>query len=190
MKHFRWTTIWIVVLSVTCVFAVTGCGSQEPIIETAAADINLTATDLGFDWTAMSEQGLDEMPAANQPHIRDVNMRMFSSESLTGMATSFVFTTDSVSSAQQEMKSESVENLGADITAQVEGLTLEPLTPPTVGDEAKMVGGNIPELDMNVYVLAFRKVNVVVLLSVMGASDRVTEAQVVDYAHKVEARIQ
>lgn len=174
------------------VLSTLACGSTEPaqpIIETAAADMNLSAADLGFDWSPMSDQGLDEMPAMDQPHIRDANMRMFSSESLMGMVTSILFSAESVAAAQQEMQGDAVQNLGADMEAQLENLTLAKLDAPDLGDEAVMVGGNIPELNMNVYVLALRKANVVAMVSVLGTAETVTEDLMADYAQKLETKI-
>lgn len=182
------------VLAVVVLLASTiACGSSEPaqpIVEKAAADLNLAAADLGGDWSQILDQGLAEMPAMDQEHVRDANMRMFSSTELTGMVTSIVFSTEGVASAEQEMRADSVQNLGADMETQVPGLTLQSVDAPDVGDEAVMVGGNVSELGMNVYALAFRKANVIVMLSVLGMEDEVTQDLVVGYARKVEARIE
>ena len=180
-------------LSAACLLLATlACGSTqpaEPIIETAAKDMNLTAADLGFDWSLTGEQGVDEMEDISEEDVLDANLRMFASTELTGMVMSIVFSTESVSSAQQEMGDVTAQDLGADMEAQLPGLTFETLDPPAVGDEAVAIGGNYADLNMNVYVMAFRKTNVIVIFSLMGAEESVNENLLADYAQKLEARI-
>lgn len=53
-----------------------------------------------------------------------------------------------------------------------------------------MVGGNYADLEMNVYMLVSRKVNIIVMFTVMGAEDGVTEDLIANYAQTIEAKIQ
>ena len=170
----------------------TACGSAEPVIETPAGEMNLTAADLGPGWSLVGEQGLDDMDDMqdmDQAHIQDANMRMFGADSITGFAMSIVFSTKTVVSAEGEMKGATVQSFVDSIQGQVPGATLETLEPPDVGDEAALVGGTHPELGLNIYLVIFRKANVITMFSLIGSADSVTEETVADYAQKLEAKI-
>ena len=167
------------------------CGSSEPTIETPAGEMNLTAADLGPEWSLVGEQGLDEMQDMNQaPHIQDANMRMLGADTITGFVMSIVFSTKTVASAEGEMKGSTVQGFAESIQEQVPGATIETMEPPDVGDEATMVGGSHPELGLNIYMLAFRKANVIALFSLIGSADSITEETVADYTQKLEAKMQ
>jgi len=166
------------------------CGSQESVIETAAAEMNLSAADIGPEWAVSIEQGLDETPELDLPHIQDGNMRMFEAEGITGMAMGYVFSTKTVAAAEKEMESEgAASGFAKGLQKQVPEVTLETLQPPDVGDEAVMTGGSHPDLGLNVYMLAFRKANVIVMLSIIAPEEFATEETMADYASKIEARI-
>lgn len=184
----------ILSLTIVCLLlSVVACGPKEEmkeeVIETPAKEMNFSAADLGPDWSQMQDLGLDVMPALDQPHIQDASMRMFGAETITGMVMSIVFSTKTVALAQEEMKGEIVQHLGRDIEEQVAGVTLETLEPPQIGDEVVMVGGNHPELGLNIYVLTFRKANVIAMFSLIGSEESVTEGVALDYARKLEAKI-
>ena len=192
MKHSH---LAISLATVCLVLSMIACGNgesatEEPVIETSAGEINFSAADLGSDWSLMSDQGLDDMPDMKQPHIRDANMRMFGAAAISGMAMSIVFTTDTIVSAEKEMEGGTVQSFADDIQEQVPGAALETLEPPDIGDEATMVGGGHPDLGLNIYFVAFRKANVIVLFSLIGSADSVTEETALDYARKLEAKIQ
>lgn len=186
----------ILSLAIVClVLSLMACGAGESgikqaVIETPAGEINYSAADLGSDWSLMSDQGLDDMPEMKQAHITDANMRMFGAETISGMAMSIVFTTNTIASAEKEMEGGSVQSFADDIREQVPGAALETLESPDIGDEATMVGGGHPDLGLNIYLVAFRKANVIVLFSLIGSADSVTEETVLDYARKLEAKIQ
>jgi hypothetical protein len=189
MKH----TCVIPVIAVLVLLASTlACGSstQAPIVEMAAAEINFTAADLGGDWSLRADQGVDEIQDVSEGDVLDANLRMFASSELAGMIMSIVFTTESVAAAKQEMKGDLVNDMQKGFQANLPDLTLETLDPPDVGEETAMVGGNYADLEMNVYMLVFRKANVIVMFTAMGTENEVTEDLIVNYAQKIEAKIQ
>jgi len=181
----------ILSLTVVCLlFSAIACGSKEPVIETPAAEMNLSAADIGSGWAVLTEQGLDETPELDLPHVQDANMRVFGAEGVTGMVMGYVFTTKTVASAEQEMASGDVtSSFTESVQEQVPGMTLETLQPPDAGDEAVMVGGSHPDLGLNVYMLTFRKANVIVMLAAVGPEEFASEAAMANYASRVEARI-
>ena len=124
------------------------------------------------------------------PHVQDANMRMFGAEGITGMVMGYVFNTKTVASAEQEMATgDATSSFEEGLQKQMPGMTLETVQPPDVGDEAVMIGGSYPELGLNVYMLTFRRANVIVMLVAVGPEEFASEGTVADYAQKVEARI-
>jgi hypothetical protein len=187
MKHFR-LILSLIVMSL--LLSTIACGSKEPVIETPAAEMNLRAADIGPEWAISIEQGLDETPEMDLPHIQDANMRMFEAEGITGMVMGYVFSTKTVAAAEKEMKSEGATSGFAEgLQKQVPEVSLETLQPPDTGDEAVMTGGSHPDLGLNVYMLALRKANVIVMLSVIAPEGFANEESMADYASKIEARI-
>jgi hypothetical protein len=190
MNKSHLVPILAVLVLLASAMACGGSDTQAPIIEMEAAEINLTAADLGGDWSLQTDQGVDEIQDISEEDVLDANMRMFASNELTGMAMSIVFTTESVAAAKQEMKGDFVNDMREGLQADLPNLTLETLDPPNVGEESAMIGGNYADLEMNVYMLVFRKANAIAMFMVMGTEDTVTEGLIVDYAQKIEAKIQ
>lgn len=182
---------WILILTVVCLLLSTiACGSKEPVIETPAAEMNLSAADIGPAWSVVEEQGLDEATKSDLPHVQDANMRVFQAEGITGMVMSYMFTTKSIASAEKEMATGgAVSSFRKGFQEQMPGMALETIQPPDIGDEAVMIGGSHDELGLNVYMLTFRKANVIVMLAVVGREEFASEGTTADYASKVEARI-
>jgi len=172
-------------------FAVAACGgSAELIVEKAAGDINFSAGDLGPGWSLQSDQGLEALQGFDQAHVTDANMRMFAADEGIGLVVAVVLTTNSVSSAEKEMKGDAVQNMGKDLEAQLAGVALESSQPSGLGDEAVMVAGTHEELGVNVYMVTFREANVIALFSLIGPTDKVDEALAMEHARKLEARMQ
>ncbi|MDY6876578.1 MAG: hypothetical protein SWK90_10325 [Chloroflexota bacterium] len=186
MKYSR----LVLSLTVICLLLLTiACGSKEPVIETLAGEMNLSAADIGPDWSLLEDQSLDEMPDSDLPHVRDASMRMFGAEGITGMVISCVFSTKTVASAEREMATGDVTSSFAEgLQEQVPEVTLETLEPPSIGDEAVMTGGSYSELGLNIYMLTFRKANVIVMFAVIGPEEFATEEAVAGYAQKLEAK--
>jgi hypothetical protein len=187
MKLFHLSLSLIIVC---LLLSAAACGSSEPIIETPAKELNLSADDLGSGWSLTQDVGLDGMPEMQQSHILDANMRMFGVEETMGMAMSIILSTKTVSSAEQEMKGATVQSFIDDIQSQVPGASLETLDPPDIGDEAAMVGGGHPDMGLNIYLVTFRKTNIIVLFTLIGSSESTTEESALGYARQMEAKIQ
>ena len=181
----------ILSMTVVCLLLSTiACGSKEPVIETPASEMNLSAADIGTDWSLLEDQGLNDMPDSDLPHVQDASMRMFGAEGTTGMVISYVFSTKTVASAEKEMATgEATSGFEEGLQQQVPEITLETLQPPDIGDEAVMIGGSYPELDLNIYMLTFRKANVIAMFAVIGPEEFATEETTAGYARKMEARI-
>jgi len=190
MRHSR----VILGLALVCL-SLTACGGAESPgvtreIETPAREMSFTADDLGSEWEIGQDLDLDDMTVfQNVEHIRDANMRMFSAADITGLLTSFVFSTKTVKQAEVEMEGDIVESMARDMEQQVPGLTMQTLEAPDLGDEASLSGGTLSDLGLGVYVLTFRKANVVAMFSLIASEDVATEDLVTDYARKLEAKM-
>lgn len=187
MKHSR----LIFGLTVVCLLlSITACGSGEPTIETPAAEMNLTVADLGPEWSLQQEQGKDELATTLQAgDLVDADMRIFAAAANQTMLVSQLISVKSVVSAKTTMAGEFVQAFTTGMQSLLPGVTLEELASPNVGEESVLMGGNVPDLDFNVYILAFRKTNVIATLFLMGPAESATEESVADYARKVEAKL-
>jgi len=188
MKHTR----LLVGLLVVCVLAsAVGCGSSEPIIETPAAEMNLTTDDLGPNWSLDQEQDRDELLADAPAYAMDANLRAFVSLDPFGVITSLVFTTKSVVSARSEMQGEFIQDLLDSIEEATADTSFEETEPPAIGDEAVSLGGSadLSGMEMNVYTLIFRKDNVIVMLFLVGPGDFANKDNATDYGRMLEAKI-
>lgn len=190
MKYSR------VILSLTIMCLLLGaaaCGSGEPIIETAAADMNFSAADLGSGWSMQEELAMDEMLAEVPDHALDANQRTFVSEEVLGkVMVSQMFSTKSVASAKREMKGDLVQTMTTAFEQQASGGSMVEMASPDLGDEAIMLGGEgtVSGVGMRSYVVALRKANVFAMVFLMGPTESATKKAAMDYAQKLEARIQ
>ena len=187
MKHSR----LILSLTMMCLLlGVTACGGGEPTIETPVGEMNVTAADLGPDWSLQQEQGKGELAdVLDAGDLADANIRVFAAAAEQTTFVSQIISVNSVASAKATMAADFVDAFTTGIQASLPELTLDEIESPSVGDEAVMLGGNMSDLGFNVYVLAFRKANVIATLFLMGPAEFVTKEGVVDYAKKVEAKI-
>jgi hypothetical protein len=191
MKHlhliFGLTMVCSLLLPVAC-----GSGesaTKEPVIETAASEMNLSAADLGAGWSLQLEQSLDELPALKEEKAAtDASLRTFVSAGGEVIA-SQTLTTKSATAAKNTMEAGMAEATINELKEQLPGLDFEEIEAPAVGDEAVLVWGDVSDLGLNVYVLSFRKSNVLALLFLLGPEEQFTEATVMDYAQKLEAKI-
>ncbi|RMF35186.1 MAG: hypothetical protein D6759_05010 [Chloroflexi bacterium] len=167
--------------------------TPEPIIKTAAAEMNLSAADLGADWSVTGEETLETMKQGEgadlPPYLQDASMRTFETGEIGDLVVSIIFRTESVDSAKEEMAGGVIQDLAKAFQEQMPSATVEPLSSPDVGDEAVMIGGSESTLGLNVYVITFRKANIIAMLMVMGPQGSATEETTLGYAHKLEAKI-
>ena len=187
MKHSR----LILSLTMMCLLLwVTACGAGEPTIETPVGEMNVTAADLGPDWSLQQEQGKGELAdVLDAGDLADANMRIFAAATEQAMFVSQIISVNSVVSAKATMAADFVDAFTTGIKSSLPDISLEEIESPGVGDEAVMLGGNMSDMGFNVYVLAFRKANVIATLFLMGPAESVTQESMVDYAQKVEAKI-
>jgi hypothetical protein len=175
-------------MALCLLLALAGCGTEE-LIETSAVAMNLEASDLGSGWSQMGgDMGVADMPAADVPYVEEFNMRMFGRELSMEMVITMVFRIQDVDSARQEMASGAVEQIASDLETQVPGATMMRMDPPDVGDEETMVGGTHSDIGLNLYVIAFRKANVIGMLMVMGDASSIDEAVAAGLAEAMEAK--
>lgn len=188
MKRYR---LLIGLAGVGLMLSLIACGGgSEPVIETAPSEMNLVAADIP-GWTAMGEDmTLEDMPALDLPHVLDANMRGFGNEGATGMVLSIVFSTDTVDAARQEMEGEVANDLVENLQAEVPDASFESGDAPDIGDQTGLVWGKDPATGLNVYIITFRKANVVALLTVIGERDQVTEPVAVFYAQTLADKIE
>lgn len=111
MNTSRLAPIFAVLALLASTLTCGGSNTQAPIIETKAAEMNFTAADLGGDWSLQADQGVGEIQSVSEEDVLDANMRMFASNELEGMTISFVFTTESIAAAKQEMKGHSADDM-------------------------------------------------------------------------------
>lgn len=187
MKHFR----LIFSLTMMCLlFLATACGDGEPTIETPVGEMNVTAADLGPEWSLQQEQGKDELAdVLDAGDLADANMRVFAAAAEQTTFVSQIISVNSVVSAKATMAADFVDAFTTGIQSSLPGLTLDEIESPGVGDEAIMLGGNMSDLGFNVYVLAFRKANVIATLFLMGPAESVSQESAVGYARTLEAKI-
>jgi hypothetical protein len=187
MKHLR----LMLSLTVMCLLLLaTACGAGEPTIETPVEEMNVTAADLGPNWSLQQEQGKGELAdILDAGDLADANMRVFAAAAEQTTFVSQIISVNSVASAKATMAADFVDAFTTGIQSSLPGLALDETEAPNVGDEALMLGGNMSDLGFNVYVLAFRKANVIATLFLMGPAESVTQENAVDYAQKLEAKI-
>ena len=185
----------IVVLSLAFVLLLGGaaaCGPSEPLVETAAADINLSAADVGTGWEMQQELTLEDIFADAPRHALDANQRTFSSQEVLGkVLVSQVFSTKTVASAEREMRGDLVEAMTTAFEQQATGASMEEMTAPELGDEALMLGGrgSVSGIEMVANVVALREANVFALVFLMGPTGSATADDAVAYARTLDLRI-
>ena len=183
------------VFGLLCVLMVGGaasCGPSEPIVETAAADINLSGSDLGTGWSMQQELTMDEIFDDAPRHALDANQRTFSSQEVLGkVLVCQVFSTKSVASAQREMQGDLVEAMTTAFEQQASGGAMEEMDAPELGDEALMLGGSgsVSDVAMDAYVVALREANVFALVFLMGPTGSATAEDAIEYARTVDLRL-
>lgn len=188
MKYSR----LILSLTVLCLLLpVIGCGAGEPIIEMPAGEINLTTADLGSDWALQQEQGKDTLSTTLEANnLLDANLRTFTIQAQQMVLASQVINVKSVASAKATMSGDFVDAFTTGMQSVLPNLTLEAAEDPNIGEEGTMLTGNVTDLGLKVYVIAFRKANVIVALFMMGPEDLATKETIMDYSQKLASRIQ
>lgn len=178
--------VWLLISAVAC-------GAAEPIVETAAGDINLSAADLGSGWTMQQELTKEDLFTDAPGHVLDANQRTFVSQEVPGkVVVSHVFSTKSVASAKREMEGDLVGAMTSTFEEQASEGTMEEVEPPGIGEDDTMLEGTgtISGVPMEAFVVAFRKANVFAMVFLMGPTESATTEGAVGYAQELETRIQ
>ncbi len=196
-------------LNVLCLLSILAmlllaCGAQGPIVEAPAAEMNLTAADLGEDFTLTAQGGLSDLlgrlsvEAENQGPVVDIDRRLFvAAEPLSGTAATTAtvpLTTTTVAATVLVYNAAAAADAGLkEIFDAFKGLvaitvTLQEQAITQLGDQSKFVTAGVPARAAQVHLLLFRKDNVVGMLQVTGPA-RVQPQWVIDLAQKMLQRI-
>jgi len=190
MKRYH----FMLILMVICLLLpVAACGPKEPIIETPAKDMNLSVSDLGSGWSLDDERGLEGLPPEVGKSFKDANMRSFSLEG-KGTVISQVLTGSSASLVKQAMeKADPIKSFTEGLKQNWAEATFETVEAPEIGEEPAMARIKLSvegAVNINAWVLVFRKANVFALVSLIGSEDFATKELITEYGRKLEAKIQ
>jgi hypothetical protein len=172
------------------------CGGGD-LVETASADLNLSAADLGGGYSLSDEQGYDEvtagMDAAEADDATDASLRMFSTPDGMGIVMGIVINFTSVSTAKTNMR-DVLDGFEEGLTEGISGVTVEELDAPNLGEDAVLSKATITDdslggMTFNVYLVGFRHLNVISVAAVFGLEDFATEDLVMELGEKLEAKL-
>jgi hypothetical protein len=82
-----------------------------------------------------------------------------------------------------------VEGVEEGILGELPGMEMEERRAPAVGDEANLIGVDVEDLGVSMYILSFRKVNVIGVVVVMGTDAAATEAAAAEFGKNMDAKI-
>lgn len=180
------------------------CGAQGPIVEAPAAEMNLTAADLGEGFALTAQSGLPEVldrlhvKPEDQGTVVDVDRRLFVKvEPISGtpaptttvplttttvIATVLVYNAAAAADAGlKEVADEFKGLVGITVTLQEQAIT-------QLGDQTKFLTAGVSGRAAQLYLLLFRKDNVVVMVQVTGPAG-VQPQWAIDLAQKMLLRI-
>ena len=196
-------TMLCMLLLVACMSVVT----SVPPIQTLASEMNLTAADVGNEFTLVLEQGREE----NRDNIDRQIFRSIDDMNLRGFESSESRVLAAIVSFGHPMAAEGVyhdvsrgffvglraqvqspeEHLGGLVTeydtSDLEITFLEALP---LGDKSDMVGVSHVEADVEGYSLSFRKVNVIGIVWIVGPKAVVEQTMIEHLGQMMEAKVQ
>lgn len=170
------------------------CGGEGggTLIETAAADMNLTAADLGSGYTLEEEEGLEQVVAEMDPDeaddAKDANLRMFSTPDGMGMVMSVVVNFKTVSAAEANMRGV-MEGFEEGFNQEMPGTEFVELDDPNIGDDSVLIEAEMEGLGFTIYMLSFRQNNIMGLLAVFGMADQVSADDVTGMGQTMQGKI-
>jgi len=190
MKRLFWLT-WLVL-----VVMLAACGPSEPVIEKAAADMNLTAAEVGETFRQEREDDLEAIQVllvVDEPgSVKDASLRAFvdGAEDAGGtQVTAAVLRFDSTGSAEaglNDILKGFQGALGEEPAALAQ--SLEEVEETSSGE--RFFGkAEIPEQEARLYLYLFRKRNVVGLIMVAGPAETLEKATIIDLHEKMDERI-
>lgn len=180
---FIWTTLGSVAfLAIFVVISLFGCG--DPLINKAAADLNLSAAEVGTGFTLTEERGPD---TANSKDMRDSNTRDF--EANGGFVRSVVVVGKQTYS---DMPEELINVLETSMQQEANvDVKFEKMQTMLIGDR----GGIKPFIlkatagSLQGYVVAFVKRNVIVMIIETGAMEQISKDSVQKHARLIANRL-
>ncbi len=186
MKRMTW------LLSLVLVLLLVACGPQEPTVDTAAAEINVTEEDVGPSFTLEEESGLQDLletiDLQETSSVKDAQLRYYSSEAepvTTVLAAVLVF--DSAGNARNglgELRQGFTDSLKKDAP----DIALSELTV-SMGDETYFARADFPGRNSVVYLLLVRKSNVLSMVTASGSAGSLDENWVRDLGQKMLSRV-
>lgn len=172
--------------------AACGGGGGSSLIETAAVDMNLGEGDLGSGYTLTEEEGRDavvtDMDLDEADDIEDANLRMFSSADSLGMVMSVVVNFKTVAAAKANMRGVT-EGFEEGFNEELPGTEFAELSAPNIADDSLLIKADISDYGFEIYMLSFRKENVMGLIAAFGMSGSVTEDSVVELGNKLAGKV-
>lgn len=164
-------------------------GSKEPIIEKPAGEINLTIQDLDDGWTLVEEQEDLNAVGLKPSGYRDANIRFFQGDNPTIQVMGMVATAKSAEGAAKEFgKTDILGDMEESMLKQLPEMRFEKMEAPSMGDEQELLHGVYESLGLHLYVLVFRKANMISMVMLMGPDDIANLDAVTRYAQTIAAR--
>ncbi len=184
---------WKIVAAVLlCLVLLANCGGPAAkVIETPVTDMNLAAEEIGEGYTLSSEQGKEQFTATmtgdELKEFKDGNIRLFMTAD-NNIAMTGVASMNTVEGAKAEMRG-MLSGFEESFTSSMSTVTFNEMDAPNIGEEAVMMKGVESTLGFNLYLLAFRKANVIGIVFTMAADDAAAQALTNDLAAKLDAKI-
>lgn len=199
MKKF---VVWLGLLGI--VLSVAACGPAEPLVQAKAADINLTAADLGEGFALTGESDLAailtraKVKPEDKAPLEDANRRVFVGTAVvtaTGTTTATAPLTRTQVAATLEVYNASGAAQSG-LNEQRDGfkgvlaptVTLVTINTTTLGSASELWAGDVPGRAGRVYILLMRRDNVLAVIQVTGPAN-VQETWVLGLAQKVLSRV-
>lgn len=180
--------IFLTIVSILTIFAMVACGATGPKpIETPAKDINFAVTDLGEGYSMLQEtDDISSMGLSSSDPVNSASMRAFTTDKMD-MVVSVVMNAKTAKDAEDAFGDKGlVSTISTELKGQIPGAEFKEISGLTVGEKTVAFGAEGSMLG-NVYMLVFKKVNIVCVVFIAGQS--LDQAGAVEVAKKLEAKI-
>ena len=179
---------WIVLFGIVLLIA--ACGPGGAVVKVPAIEMNLSVEDLRESYTQRNaidfEQLLELVKLEYPDKATDGHMRTFADQD--SQLISVVLRFDSASTAKSALKD--VKNyFEVPFQDEVPGLLFTELSAPEIGDDVVFEGAELLEQESRVYLIAFRKNNVIGMVVVVGPSDALDEIWISGLAQTMATRV-
>ena len=174
----------VLFLLLSIVLLLVACGPAEPIVEVKAAEINLTAADLGAGFTLAEESdlaailGRTRITTEDKGVLADADRRVFISTNVV-TATSGVTATQPITRSQVIVTVQTYNASGAaqsglgevrDALKEVlaQNAALVAVNAATVGDQSELWAAEMPNRGARIYLFICRRYNVIGVVMAVG----------------------